>query len=510
MEQDPRWSKPLDYEEGGEIVSMSAADLASSIRQRKVSCVEVMSAYLDAIERLNPRVNAIVSLRDRGALLSEARGRDVELTSGHYRGCMHGLPQAVKDLAPTKGIRTTQGSLICKDHVPQADAIFVERMKRSGAILIGKTNTSEFGLGSQTYNSVFGTTLNAYDPSRTAGGSSGGAAVAVALRMLPVADGSDNAGSIRNPAAFNNLFGLRPSLGRVPSEGRDICLPTMGVVGCLGRTVQDVALLLSVQAGYHASVPGSLSSRPDEFTNVPKRDFKGARIGWLGDLGGHLAFEPGVLDVCQSALRTLESIGCRVEPATPDYPAEVVWRSWTKLRHWQTGAQLKQRFADPTNRALIKPEAHWEVQGGLKLSAFDIYDASVERAGWYRAVQKLFERYEYLALPSAQVFPFQATTHWPRKINGRTLDKYHRGMEVVVPVTMAGCPAISIPAGFDDRGLPMGLQIWAPHQADLACLELALAYEEAAQHVIRRAPGTLQRPHHRSRHAPAAAALVAV
>src|SRR5216683_2205407 len=293
-----------------EIVMMNAIELARAIQSRQVSCAEVMSAYLHHIGRINPQVNAIVSLQDPDDLMKQARERDDALAHGRCMGWMHGFPQAIKDLSATKGIRTTQGSPILEDFVPQEDAIFVERIKRAGGIIIGKTNTPEFGLGSQTYNPVFGTTLNAHDRSRTSGGSSGGAAVALALRMLPVADGSDHGGSLRNPGAFNNVFGLRPSFGRVPSEAADAFEAALSVNGPMARSVPDLAMLLSVQAGYDPRAP--LSNRQDakQFTESLKRDFKGTRIAWLGDLGGYLRFEPGVLDLCKHAVGVLETLGC--------------------------------------------------------------------------------------------------------------------------------------------------------------------------------------------------------
>ena len=320
-----------------DIVGLDALELSQAIWSRQLSCVEVMSAYLDHIEHVNIRFNAIVSIQDRAGLLRQSQARDGDLARGDYLGWMHGLPHAVKDLATTAGIVTTQGSLTCKDHLPTRDAIFVQRIKSAGAIIVGKTNTPEFGLGSQTYNSVFGTTLNAYNSAKTAGGSSGGAAVAVALRMLPVADGSDSAGSIRNPAAFNNVFGLRPSPGRVPSEGRDIFLPSLGVVGPIARTVRDLALLLSVQAGHDARVPSSLPGGPDAFASSLERDVHNVRIGWLADLQGHLPFEPGIVELCNAALKTFQGLGCKIEPAKVDFPAEGLWSSWVKLRSWQIG-----------------------------------------------------------------------------------------------------------------------------------------------------------------------------
>jgi amidase len=474
-----------------DIVMMDALALSRAIQSKQVSCVEVMNAFLDHIDALNPKVNAIVSLQDRGDLVSQAKARDDELARGEVRGWMHGLPQAIKDLTATKGIRTTQGSRIFKDFVPTADAIHVERVKNAGAIIIGKTNTPEFGLGSNTYNDVFGRTLNSYDQSKTAGGSSGGAGVAVALHMLPVADGTDHGGSLRNPAAYNNVFGFRPSFGRVPANAPDGFYAIMGTPGPMARNVPDLAALLSVQAGYDPHAPLSNRQDPAQFTGPLNRDFKGTRIAWAGDFGGHLPFEPGILDLCKAALKVFESLGCMVEEATPDYPIERVWQNWKILRAWQSGSALKGHYDDPAKRALMKPEAQFEVEGGRKLTAYDIYDADVVRTGWYQALRAFFERYDYLLLPSSQVFPFDASIDWPKEINGKVMDTYHRWMEVMIPVTMASCPALSVPVGFNAGGLPMGLQIVGPNHGELACLQLAHAYDEATQWVTKRPPPLL-------------------
>jgi amidase len=476
-----------------DIVMMDALALSRAIKSKQISCAEVMNATLDHIERLNPRVNAIVSLQDRGGLIKQAETRDAELARGEYCGWMHGFPLAVKDLFATKGIRTTQGSRIFKDFVPPADAIMVERMKRTGGIVIGKTNTPEFGLGSNTYNDVFGRTLNAYDQSKTSGGSSGGAGVAVALRMLPVADGSDHGGSLRNPAAFNNVFGFRPSYGRVPAQGLDVFYAYMGVQGPMARTVPDLAMLLSVQAGYDPRLPLSNRQDPAQFAQSLRRDFKGVRIAWSGDFGGALPFEPGVLELCKASLRTFEALGCTVEEARPDFPIDRVWQNWRILRAWQVGTALKDHYKDPAKRALMKPEAQFEVESGQKLSAFDVYDANVVRTSWYQAVRTFFENYDYFVLPAGQVFPFDASMDWPKEINGKTMDTYHRWMEVMIPVTMSSCPALSAPVGFNDRGLPMGMQIMGPNHGEFACLQLAHAYDEATGWVAKRPPALLQR-----------------
>jgi amidase len=462
-----------------DIVMMDALPLGQALRARRLSCVEVMNAYLDHIERFNPTVNAIISLRERKDLIAEAGQRDDQFRRGEDMGPLHGMPQAIKDLAATKGLRTTQGSPIFKDTVPSADALFVERMRKAGAIIIGKTNTPEFGLGSQTYNPVFGATGNAYDPTKTSGGSSGGAAVALALRMLPVADGGDHAGSLRNPAAFNNVLGFRTSFGRVPQSGDDVFLPGLSVTGPMARTTADLQMLLAVQSGYDDRVPLSIGD-PHSYETPPLTgNMKGKRLGWIGDFGGHLPMEAGVLDLCRAALRTFETMGCIVEEVTPDFDPETIWKAWLVLRAWLQGSRLNAAYDNPATRHLLKPEAQWEVEQGKKLSAFDIMAASTTRSAWYQVVRSLFQHYDYLLLPSAQVFPFAKDTHWPKEIAGKRMDTYHRWMEVVIPVTMSGCPAISVPVGFNAAGLPMGMQIVGPNRAEHAVLQLAHAYELA-------------------------------
>ena len=474
-----------------EIVKLDAVALSAAIKSKRVSCVEVMNAYLDHIDRVNPRVNAIVSLQNRDDLLKQAGSRDEQIARGEYLGPMHGFPQAIKDLEPTKGIRTTFGSPLFKDFVPKEDAIFVERMKLAGSIVIGKTNVPEFGLGSQTYNNVFGTTLNAYDQSKTSGGSSGGAAVALALRMLPVADGSDHAGSLRNPAAFGNIFALRTSFGRVPSEFIDAFMPSLSVHGPMARTIPDLAMLLRVQSGYDSRAPLSIRQDPSIFSGPLERDFKGTRIAWLGDFGGYLPFEPGVLDLCKRSLKIFEQLGCIVEEARPDFSIEQVWRNWLRIRASQIGARFKEFYNDPKRRALMKPELQWEIENGMRVSADEIAEAGAVRSAWYHAVRRFFENYHYFVLPSAQVFPFDASTHWPKQINGHAMDTYHRWMEVAVAVTMSGCPALGVPAGFNEQGLPMGIQIVAPNHAEMSCMQLAHAYDQETQWVMKRLPPIL-------------------
>jgi amidase len=473
------------------IAMLDALELADIIRARQVSCVEVMCAYLDHIEKINPRVNAIVALQDRATLLAQSAKRDRLLARGEWMGPLHGFPLAVKDLMPVKGIRMTMGSPIYRDFVPSADGIMVERLRKAGGIIIGKTNTPEFGLGSHTYNSVYGPTRNAYDTSRSAGGSSGGAAVSLALRMLPVADGSDFGGSLRNPAGWNNVFGFRTSLGLVPAGAEDGWFPSMSVVGPMARNVPDLAMLLSVQAGYDARVPLSASGDGSVFQRRLDSDLKGKRIAWSGDFQGYLPFEAGVLDVCTRALKVFESLGCIVEEAQPDYPIESVWQAWLTLRAWQSGSSLLPYYNDPVRRALLKPEAIFEVERGLKLTAFDISDASAVRTAWYQGVRRLFEKYDYWIAPTAQLFPFDVSLSWPQEIAGRKMQTYHEWMKVVLPITMSGCPSLAAPAGFGPGGLPIGIQIVGPLHAELACLQLAYGYDTATRWATKRLPGML-------------------
>ena len=469
------------------IVEMSACPLSRAIHAREVSCVEVMQAYLAHIGRYNPGVNALVALREPEALLAEASQCDRELQAGQSRGWMHGMPQAIKDLAAVAGLRTTQGSTLFAEQVPTQDAISVSRVRASGAIVIGRSNVPEFGLGSHTYNGVYGTTCNAYDHRLCAGGSSGGAGVALAMRMLPVADGSDMMGSLRNPAAFNNVFGLRPSQGRVPyGPANEVFVSQLGIEGPMGRTVEDVAQLLQTQAGFDLRAPLSQDHYAPQAALA--RDFKGTRIGWLGDYDGYLPFEPGVMSLCEQALKDLAYLGCEVETCRPQYSMERLWQCWLTLRHWQVAGNLGAIYADPARREHLKPEAQWEVEGGLALSGQQVFAASVARSEWYRALLALFERYDYLLLPSAQVFPFDAQLAWPRHIAGQAMDTYHRWMEVVIGATLAGLPAMSIPVGFSPQGLPMGLQIIGKPQADHAVLQLAYAHEQATGWVSQRPP----------------------
>ena len=474
------------------ITELDAHALSQAIHSQQFSCREVMLAYLQRIADVNPRVNAIISLQDDDDLLRQADARDAQLARGESMGWMHGMPQAIKDLSNTAGIPTVQGSPINRNFVPSEDGLMAQRMKAAGCIVIGKTNVPEFGLGSHSFNGVFGVTRNPYDLSRTAGGSSGGAAVALATRMLPVADGSDSMGSLRNPAAWNNVFGFRPSQGRVPMwPAADAFIAQLGTEGPMGRTVRDVALLLGTQAGYNSNTPLSIASYVDWTKVTGNFDGTNAKIGRLGDLSGYLAMEPGILDVCEQGLARFSGLGCVVEPIALGTSPEPVWQAWLAWRRALVAARIAPYLRNPKNRARIKPEALWEHDQAATLTGNELMAASAQRTAFYHHLLKLFGKHDFLALPTAQVWPFDAALRWPQQINGKEMDTYHRWMEVVIYATFAGLPCISIPVGFDARGLPMGMQIIGKPQADLEVLRLAHAYEQVAQAVLLRKPPAL-------------------
>jgi amidase len=462
-----------------EICELPARRLAKLIAQRKLSSREVVTAFLMQIEDLNPSFNAIVAMRDRAAILADTDAADAAVARGDDLDKLHGLPMAVKDTADTAGIITTYGSPLFARHIPDADGLMVARLRAAGAIFIGKTNVPEFGLGSHTFNPIYGATGNAYNPAFCAGGSSGGAAAAVALRMLPLADGSDFGGSLRNPAAYNNVLGFRPSQGRVPRWPRqDAYLDQMVTEGPIARSADDLLLLLSVQSGYDSRAPLSLDSRLEDCPGILDVPLAGRKIAWLGDLGGHLPFEPGILPLCQAALESFAPAGISLQAITQNFGWEKLWQAFVILRQFGIGSAFAPAYADKSKRVLMKPELKWEIEYSTSLTTDDLAQALATRTAFYDFMLGLFKNFDYLALPAAQVFPFPINQRWPAMIAGREMDSYHRWMEVVVPGTMCGCPVISLPAGFSNFGLPMGVQIIGRPRDDLSVLQLANLQEQ--------------------------------
>lgn len=466
-----------------ELCALSASELARMIAARKVAPSEVMAAYLSRIAAVNGAINAVVSLRDADDLMAEARVAD----DAEPAGWLHGMPFAVKDLCATKGLRTTWGSPLFAEFVPAQDDLLAARMRGAGAIFIGKTNTPEWGHGSHSFNPVHGVTRNPYDLARTAGGSSGGAAAGLAARILPVADGSDMMGSLRNPAAFCNVYGFRPSWGLVPGDAEgDTFLATLATEGPMGRTVEDVARLLTVQAGVNRQVPFGRDGA--DFGALLDVDMRGKRIAWAGDWGGAYQVEDGILQLCEAGLQVFTDMGAQVEAIAPPFPAEKLWQAWVTLRAMLNAGGMKALYDDPAKRAQIKPESVWEIEQGRGLTAQAVYEASVIRSRYYAHMARLFERFDAVVLPSAQVWPYPVEWRWPAAINGVAMDTYHRWMEVVIPVSLIGLPALSVPVGFGANGLPMGMQIAGPVGADATVLAMGQAYHLATDWPAKRPP----------------------
>ncbi len=474
-----------------EITDLDAHALSHAIHARQVSCSEVMRAYLDRIHRLNPALNAIVSLAPDDALVAQAAVRDAELRRGVSRGWMHGMPQAIKDAAQVAGFPTTYGCTLLKDAVARHDGLMASRMKAAGCIVVGKTNMPEFGLGSHTFNSLFGATANAWDAQVSAGGSSGGAAVALAQRLLPVADGSDFMGSLRNPAAWNHVFGMRPSQGRVPTwPAADVWVSQLGTEGPMARNVRDLARLLSIQAGQDPRAALSIAEGPQDFTPELAADgLRGVRVAWLSDLGGHLAIEDGIVECCEQALRRFEADGAIVESRPLGFDPSALWQSWLVWRRALVGPRVAAFLHLPGAREAIKPEALWEHDCAQGLAFMDFMRASEVRTRFHTHLLELFERHDVLALPATQVWPFPIEQRWPERIGTRTMDTYHRWMEVTLYATFAGAPAISVPAGFHRNGRwPAGLQLIGRPGDDAGLLRVAAGYEATIGGLLERRP----------------------
>jgi amidase len=455
-----------------DICFASATKLARLLHARKLSATEVMRAFIAQVERANPGVNAIVTFLPEQAL-KEAKALDRRKGA---KPPLAGLPIAYKDLVPTKGIRTTMGSLVYKDNVPKEDALLVERLKAAGAITLGKTNTPEFGAGSNTFNKVFGATRNPYDPSKTAGGSSGGAAAAVACGMLPFADGSDLAASLRNPGNYCNVVGFRPTPGRVPSYPAANAWDTQPVIGPIARTVEDAAFLLSAMAGPDRRAPVSISEPGSIFNRPLKKSFKKVRVAWTKDFGG-LPVEPEVTAVLEAQRKVFTSLGCIVEEACPDFSGAT--EAFETLR----AVSFAMRFAPllTTHRSELKDTVIWNIEQGLALDGARIARAETLRTALYQRMRAFLERYEFLLAPVSQLPPFPVETEYPTEIAGLQLSNYLDWMKSCYYVTITSHPAISVPAGFTTDGLPVGLQIVGRYRDDFGVLQLAHAFEQETQ-----------------------------
>src|SRR4051812_35688374 len=475
--------------ESDPIIFRPARELARMLASREISATEVMRAFIAQIERVNPMVNAIVTFLPEQAL-DAAKRMDEKPAAPFF-----GLPVAYKDMIATKRIRTTYGSPIFEDNVPAEDALIVERLREAGAITIGKTNTPEFAAGSQTFNAVFGATRNPWDLDMTCGGSSGGAAVAVACGMLPFADGSDLGGSLRNPGNFNNVVGLRPTPGRIPVHPTIDAWGTLSVLGPIARSVDDCAFLLSAMAGRDDRSPVSLDEPGADFARPLERDFRGTRVAWWPHTGNALAgddpmpVDPRVTEVLSRQRRVFESLGCTVEDANPDL------RSAGEVFHVLRALGFVQRYAGllAKHRDRIKDTVIWNIEQGLTMDMPRVARAMNLRSEIFRRMREFMGRYEFLCLPVNQVPPFPLSQPYVDEINGVKLESYIDWMKSCYCITVTSHPAISVPAGFtgDDPPLPVGLQIVGRYRGDYGLLQMAHAFERETRFAERR-PSLLQ------------------
>ncbi len=455
-----------------EICFMTATEMAERIRTRDLSCRDFMEAHLNQIDRINPMVNAIVTRVPAEQAMDQAAAADEALARGEAVGPLHGLPIAHKDLVPTSGMRTTWGSPIYKDFIPDQDGLIVERLKKAGAIAIGKTNTPEFGAGSQTFNRVFGATLNPYDTTKTCGGSSGGAAVSLACGMLPLADGSDMGGSLRNPANFCNIVGFRTSPGRVPIWPKTIAWFPISVEGPMARTVRDVALMLSAIAGPDPRSPIAIAEPGSLFARPLDRNFKNVRIAWSKDLG-ELPVDPRVTGALENQRHVFGDLGCVVEEAQPDFSdADEIFKVW---RAWSFELNYSELL--PEHRDKMKDSVIWNIEQGQALTGPRIGRAEKKRTELYHRVREFMETHEFLVCPVNQVPPFDVNQQWIEEINGVKMASYIDWMRSCYYVTITGLPAISVPCGFTPEGLPVGMQIVDRPNAEFSVLQLAHAFE---------------------------------
>jgi amidase len=463
-----------------DICFLRAVDISNLIRHKKVSAREVMQAHLKQIARVNSKVNAIVTVLPEDDLLKQAAAADDSLAKGKSLGPLHGIPVAVKDLHETAGIRTTYGSPLHRDFIPDFDCRVVQREKSAGAIVIGKTNVPEFGLGSQTFNPVFGATRNPYDLTKTCGGSTGGGAVALACGMVPLADGSDMGGSLRNPPNFCNIVGIRPSPGRVPNIPTHLGWFTLSVPGPVARNVTDCAFFLSILAGYDHHLPISIDQSGEQFARPLDRNFKGTRIAMFKDLG--LPWDPEVKAAIKSQAKVFESLGCIVEEAEPDFTdANESFVAW---RHWSTELAFGDIIA--TKGDQLNEYIHWHVEEGRKLTGPQLSRIEAKRSALFQRVTAFMNQYEFFLMPVNQVLPFDVNLHYPTEIAGTKMENYIAWMKSAYYISSVGNPAMSVPCAFSQSGLPIGLQIVGRHHDDFGVLQLGYAFEHATQIAKRR------------------------
>lgn len=461
------------------LLDLDASTLSKQLQEGNLTAVELMESTLDRLEKRNPRLNAIIHLRDREELLTEA----AQVDASPRRGWLHGIPMAIKDLCQVQGLPTTMGgSPLYSDYIADRSDPFVTRLQAAGAIIIGKTNTPESGLGSHTYNQRFGATCNPYHPVKSAGGSSGGAAVAVSGRLLPIADGTDMMGSLRNPAGWNNIYSIRPTAGLLewtPSHRMPLPYP-ISTPGALARTVHDLALLISTMIGDLWKTPSLVD------------DGQTYRLAWLGDWNGALPVEDGILDVCESALEVLREANVEITSVeNPIYGFAPLWQSWTTIRHAAVSDDALAEFDRDLllgDSAKVRKELQWEIQQGLEVDDSKLEEASNTAKALSLALARVFEQYDVLALPSAQMWPIDIGIDYPKSINGQSMRTYHEWMSIMVLGSLAGLPALTVPAGFGSQELPIGIQLLTKRDGDATLFQIAQRYHEITDWPNRRPP----------------------
>ena len=442
---------------------LTVKDLINKLENNNLTIHEIIKTFYDKIDEKNDEINAIISKLpyhdlDTQLNLSEKRRMQKKRLSP-----LDGLPIAIKDLEETQGILTTSGSKVFQNNIPKIDSEMVHNLKKSGCIIIGKTNVPELGIGSQTYNAIFGSTKNPFDTKLTSGGSSGGAAAAVSAGMIPFADGSDMMGSLRNPASFCSVFGYRPTPGLVPSKVTSKIFPKLSTLGPIGKTTKCLAYLLDAQVGNFFKNKNKNNLFSEIVDNFPKKQIK---IAWLGNFNGDYLYEKEIKEICENFLKKLENHQFKIEDLFLKFNSQIIWESWINLRSLSLKNDLYEIFKNKKKVSFLKPEIIWEIERALSLSDLNYEEAIYKRIEWKKYTDLLFKRFDFLALPSTQVFPFLAQVKYPSEIDGKKLDTYHRWMEVVIPASLIGLPTISIPCGFNNKGLPIGIQIIGKHGND--------------------------------------------
>ena len=456
--------------------NLSVEEIQNNIKSREISIKEVIEYYLDKIDKVNPRLNAIVLQKDRELIIQEAITKD---NAKEIDKPLNGLPVAIKDLTDVKGFKTTYGFPGSKNNQPKKNSLFVNRLIDKGAIIIGKTNTAELGVGGHTINRLFGPTSNAYDLSKSAAGSSGGASSAVASGLLPFADGTDQMGSCRGPAAYANIYGFRPTPGLIAADrqGQNLDIPILTTPGCFARNPRDMSILLDEIVGRNPVDKFSFDLDSSfKKQKISEKEFSSFKIGWLSNMNGDYIVEKDILEICEAKLKDLEKINLKIETLKPKINTNILWERWTSLRSKSIYEDtLAMNISDISTMTY---QAIWEYNKGKEITSEELQLALDQKQKCLNQINLIFEKFDFLVLPSAQIFPFDKNLQFPKNINGKTLDTYHRWLEVFILSSLLELPSITIPVGFNKDDMPMGMQIVGKNKDDLKLFSFASKYED--------------------------------